>query len=95
VSAIIAADYTAEGITAIAIHPGAVITDMSNALAGKSIILFIFCIYVIVSGSKKDLIASFGISPQVSAEKQLEVFHKLTIADSGKFLSYTGEELPW
>lgn len=35
------------------------------------------------------------ISPAESARKQLELYSKLTKKDSGKFLSYIGEVLPY
>jgi len=74
--------YAEEGITFVPVHPGEVDTDMMRAALGTN----------------KQLIeeaAKLTVSPEVSVRSQLEVYHKLTFADSGKFINYKGESLPW
>lgn len=62
-------DLRGDGITAIAMHPGWVITDMGGAGA--------------------------MITTDVSIAGMIKVIAGLTPADSGRFLTYNGEELPW
>lgn len=62
-------DLEKRGITAIALHPGWVQTDMGG------------------SGADIDV--------QTSVTGMKKVIDGLTLADSGRFLSYNGQELPW
>ncbi|MDB4476176.1 SDR family oxidoreductase [bacterium] len=62
-------DLKDKGITAIAMHPGWVATDMG--------------------GDGADIQSSESISGMMS------VIDGLSLSDSGRFLTYAGEELPW
>jgi len=62
-------DLKDRGITAIALHPGWVQTDMGGAGA--------------------------DIDIQTSVTGMKQVIDKLTLDDSGKFLSYNGRQMPW
>ncbi|MHA7817986.1 MAG: SDR family oxidoreductase [Pseudohaliea sp.] len=62
-------DLRGEGVTAIAMHPGWVQTDMGGAEA--------------------------AISAQESVAGMLSVIDGLKPGDSGRLLTYAGEELPW
>lgn len=47
------------------------------------------------SGGTKEFAGKLAITPEESAKKQLALYLRLTIEDTGKFFSYTGEVLPW
>ncbi|ONH68248.1 hypothetical protein BON22_1996 [Cyberlindnera fabianii] len=72
-----------EGFTVIAVHPGVVSTDMGNATVPR------------FGEDTRKAMESLIITPEESAESQLKLLLGLTKEQSGKFLSYTGEELPW
>ncbi len=65
----LSADLAARGITAVAVHPGWVQTDMGGAGA--------------------------DIPAETSAAGLRQVIDGLTPKDSGRFLNYNGEEIPW
>jgi NAD(P)-dependent dehydrogenase (short-subunit alcohol dehydrogenase family) len=62
-------DLKDKGITAIAMHPGWVVTDMG--------------------GEGADIQVSESIAGMMS------VIDGLSLSDSGRLLTYAGEELPW
>jgi NAD(P)-dependent dehydrogenase (short-subunit alcohol dehydrogenase family) len=64
-----AVNLASRGITAIAMHPGFVRTEMGGAMA--------------------------EIEPEESAEGMIRVIDGLTTQDSGKFLGWDGNILPW
>jgi len=74
---VFAKDHEKEGIIFVAIHPGAVLTDMYTGVGGK------------LQGSPDEA------TPDESAIGQLSVIHKLTIEDSGKYLTWKGDSLPF
>ena len=65
----LAADLRPDGVTAIALHPGWVRTDMGGAAADLSV--------------------------EDSAAGVIRVCAGLTLADTGRFLDYRGQDLPW
>lgn len=65
----LAIDLKANGITAVAFHPGWVQTDMGGSNA--------------------------AITAEQSVSGMRQVIADLRLSDSGKFLDYTGSEIPW
>ncbi|GAB4278277.1 MAG: SDR family oxidoreductase [Candidatus Promineifilaceae bacterium] len=65
----LAHDLRPDGVTAVAIHPGWVQTDMGGPNA--------------------------TVTPTASAQGIAAIANRLTLADSGKFYVYNGEEHPW
>lgn len=65
----LAHDLRPDGVTAVAIHPGWVQTDMGGPSA--------------------------PVTPTASAQGIAAIANRLTLADSGKFYIYNGEEHPW
>lgn len=65
----LAKDLKSNNITAIALSPGWVKTEMGGIHA--------------------------DLTPEQSVKKIRQLLSSLSLKDSGKFLHYTGEELPW
>jgi NAD(P)-dependent dehydrogenase (short-subunit alcohol dehydrogenase family) len=62
-------DLTDRGVTAVALHPGWVLTDMGGP--------------------------NGQLTPEESISGMRRVIAGLTIKDTGRFLDYTGKEMPW
>lgn len=83
VSKTLSIEWKDKGFTVVAIHPGAVSTDMGTASIAQ------------LSPETKAVFAKIVISPEESVTLQLKIYDALTTADNGKFLSYDGSEIPW
>ncbi|ANB14546.1 hypothetical protein AWJ20_2143 [Sugiyamaella lignohabitans] len=72
-----------DNFTVISIHPGVVMSDMGEAAKAK---------VVAEAPQFADFFETLGITPDESASAQLKVIDALKPEDSGKFLTYLGEE---
>jgi NAD(P)-dependent dehydrogenase (short-subunit alcohol dehydrogenase family) len=75
-----------EGFTLISLHPGAVSTDMGNDVVNK---------FAAKSPEIGEYMRGISITPEVSVTGQLKLIDNLSKEQTGKFYSYTGEELVW
>ena len=81
---LLAEDCRGQNIITCAVHPGWVKTDMSGDNADLT-----------VEGITIEGITVEGITVEESAAGIISVVDKLTMADAGKFFTWTGEELGW
>lgn len=75
-----------EGFTVVAVHPGAVQSDMGNYGLG------------LLAKNHPDVAAALldgAITTEKSAKDQIDLYSKLTKEDNGKFYSYDGSEIPY
>lgn len=75
-----------EGFTVVAVHPGAVQSEMGN--------------YGLPILAKKhpdiaEALLNGSITTEQSAKDQIELYSKLTKEDNGKFFSFDGSEIPY
>ena len=80
----LANDLKDKGFTVVSLDPGDVSTGMWQYLTQH--------VYTDESGTAK---RQPSLTPQQSIQAMLKMVVNLTPSDSGKFLLYNGQELPW
>uniref|UniRef100_K3XCJ9 Uncharacterized protein n=1 Tax=Globisporangium ultimum (strain ATCC 200006 / CBS 805.95 / DAOM BR144) TaxID=431595 RepID=K3XCJ9_GLOUD len=80
ISSSLAIDLKGDNVGVFVLHPGYVATDMTG-------------------GGAVDIVRGDEVIKAISTEKcvgdMMSVINKLTLAETGKYYSYTGEALPW
>jgi NAD(P)-dependent dehydrogenase (short-subunit alcohol dehydrogenase family) len=79
-------ELTNEGYTVISLHPGVVTTDMGVDAVKK---------FEAMSTEVGAYMRGISITPEVSVTDQLKLIDGLKKEQTGKFYSYTGEEISW